>query len=131
MITDLNNDKYINTPEFNKLTTENFKARLAQEDLVTKTDFYVKLKEISKRITSHKTRYLLVENELKKLKIFDLSYFRRWYSKLFSISASGENVLKELQVLVVVIIYIFENLKVCLMKGLILILHLIIVLLQN
>ena len=131
MITDLNNDKYINTPEFNKLTTENFKARLAQEDLVTKTDFYVKLKEISKKITSNKTRYLLVENELKKLKIFDLSYFRRWYSKLFSISASGENVLKELQVLVVVIIYIFENLKVCLMKGLILILHLIIVLLQN
>ena len=31
-------DEYITTSEFNKLTKENFKARLAQADLVTKTD---------------------------------------------------------------------------------------------
>ena len=31
-------DKYITTPEVNKLTTENFKARLAQANLITKTD---------------------------------------------------------------------------------------------
>ena len=31
---------------------------------------------ISKRITSNKTKHFLVENELKKLKTFDLSYFR-------------------------------------------------------
>ena len=41
-----------------------------------------------------------------------------------------KDILKGLQVLVVVIIYTFGNLKVCLMKGLILILHLITVLLQ-
>ena len=35
-ITDHNHDKYITTPEFNKLTTENFKARLAQANLVKK-----------------------------------------------------------------------------------------------
>ena len=42
-ISDHNHDKYINTPEFNKLTVENFKARLAQADLVTKTNFDTKL----------------------------------------------------------------------------------------
>ena len=36
-ITDHNHDKYITIPEFNKLTTENSKARLAQTDLVIKT----------------------------------------------------------------------------------------------
>ena len=30
-------DKYITTPEFNKLTAENFAPRLAQANLVTKT----------------------------------------------------------------------------------------------
>ena len=34
------------------------------------------MQDISKRIASNKTRHLLVENELKKLKTFDLSYFR-------------------------------------------------------
>ena len=34
------------------------------------------MKDISKRITSNKTKHLLVENELKKLKTFDLIYFR-------------------------------------------------------
>ena len=33
---DHNHDKYITTPEFNKLTTKKFKARLKQADLVTK-----------------------------------------------------------------------------------------------
>ena len=64
-ITDRNNDKYVTTPEFNKLTTENFKARLAQANLVTKTDFDTKLQSINKKITSNKTEHLLVENELK------------------------------------------------------------------
>ena len=75
-VSDHNHDKYITTPEFNKLTTENFKARSAQANLVTKTDFDVKLQDISKRITSNKKKHLLVENELKKLKTFDLSYFK-------------------------------------------------------
>ena len=32
-------DKYITTPEFKKLTAENLTARLAQANLITKTDF--------------------------------------------------------------------------------------------
>ena len=35
--------KYITTQEFNKLTAENFAARLKQPDLVNKTDFDNKL----------------------------------------------------------------------------------------
>ena len=38
-ITDYSHDKYITTPEFNKLTTENFAARLVQANLLIKTDF--------------------------------------------------------------------------------------------
>ena len=67
-ITDHNYGKYITTPEFNKLTTEKFQAKLAQADLVTKTDVDTKLKEISERIISNKTKHLLVESKLKKIK---------------------------------------------------------------
>ena len=42
-IIDHNHDKYITTSQFNKLTTENFKARLKQADLVTKTEYDTKL----------------------------------------------------------------------------------------
>ena len=52
-------------------------ARLAQVNLVTKTDFDTKLQSLNKRITSNKTKHLLVENELKKQQKFDASYFRR------------------------------------------------------
>ena len=34
------------------------------------------MKKNSDRVTSNKTKYLLVKNELKKLKAFDLSYFK-------------------------------------------------------
>ena len=75
-INDHDRDKYITTPESNKLTTEKFKVRLKQADLVTKRDYDNKLQSLSKRITSNKTKHLLVENELKKLKTFYLSYFK-------------------------------------------------------
>ena len=42
-VSDHDHDKYITTSEFNKLSTENFKARLAQPNLITKTDFDAKL----------------------------------------------------------------------------------------
>ena len=45
-VSDHNHDKYITTPEFNKLTKENCKTRLAQENLVTKTDFDTELQDI-------------------------------------------------------------------------------------
>ena len=62
-ITDHNQDKYITTPEFNKLTAEKFAARLAQANLVTKIDFDDKLKTLNKKINSNKTKHLIVENK--------------------------------------------------------------------
>ena len=52
-----------------------FEARLTQENLITKTDFDAKLSSLKRKVTSNNSKYLLVENELKKLKIFDSSYF--------------------------------------------------------
>ena len=43
------NSEYITTQEFNKLTAENFEARLKQADLVNKADFDNKL-TIAKRL---------------------------------------------------------------------------------
>ena len=74
-ITHHKHNKYITTPEFNKLTAEYFAARLAQENLVTKKDFDKKLSSLNKKITSNKTNHLIVENELEKLEIFDSIYF--------------------------------------------------------
>ena len=139
-ITNHNYEKYIATPEFKKLTTENFNARLAQANLITKTDFDARLQSLSKRITSNKTKHLLVENELKQLKTFDLSYFKgkdhfaedrtqnylvfqpmyRYFKRTAGIGTGNY-----------IYIYIFGNLKDCLMKELVLSLRLIIVLLQN
>ena len=44
-------------------------------NLVTRTDFDTKLKAASDRVTKNKSKYLLVENELNKLKAPDLSCF--------------------------------------------------------
>ena len=44
--------------------------------LVKKTDFDAGLKKICGRVTSNKSKHLLVENELKKLETFDSSYFK-------------------------------------------------------
>ena len=52
-----------------------FNARLAQANLVTKTDFDAKLSSLNRKITANKSKHLLVENELNKLKTFDSSYF--------------------------------------------------------
>ena len=76
-VSDHNHDKYITTPEFNTLAADVFKARLAaQTDLIRKPDFDFELKGISVRVTKNKTKYLLVENELKKLQTFYAAYFR-------------------------------------------------------
>ena len=53
-LTDHNHDKYITTPEFNKLTAENFAARLKQANLVTKTYFDDKLKNLNKKLLQTK-----------------------------------------------------------------------------
>ena len=43
---------------------------------MAKTDFDAKLSSLNIKITANKTKNLLVENEFKKLKTFDSSYFR-------------------------------------------------------
>ena len=60
----------------NTLATNVFNARLAQANLVTKTDFDAKRSSLKRKITANKSKHLLVENELKKLKTFDSSNFR-------------------------------------------------------
>ena len=70
-----NHDKYIDTSEFNKLASDVFNARIAQANLVTKTDFDAKLSNLNRKITQNKSKHLLVENELNKLKTFDSGYF--------------------------------------------------------
>ena len=74
-LTDHNHDKYIDTSDFNKLAADVFNARLAQANLITKTDFDAKLSNLNRKINSSKTKHLLVENEFNKLKTFDSSYF--------------------------------------------------------
>ena len=56
----LDHAKYITTRKFNKLTAENFAARLKQVHLLNKTDFDEKLISFNKQITSNKTKYLEV-----------------------------------------------------------------------
>ena len=54
--------KYITTPEFNKLTAENFTARSKQAKLATKGDiadfvnFDDKLKNLIKKVSSNKSK---------------------------------------------------------------------------
>ena len=65
-ITDHNHGKYITTPEFNKLASDVFNVRLAQVSLIAKSDFDSKLSNLSVKITTNKTKHLLVENALNK-----------------------------------------------------------------
>ena len=68
-------DKHINTSEFHKLAADVFNAKIAQAKLITKTDFDAKLSSLNRKITNNKSKHLLVENKLNKLKTFDSSDF--------------------------------------------------------
>ena len=74
-LTDHNHDKYITTPEFNTIAASVFNARLAQANLVSKTYFDNKVSSLDSKIAVNKTKNESIENELKKLKKFDSSYF--------------------------------------------------------
>ena len=74
-ITDQILDKYISSPEFNKLTAKYFAARFRKAILVTMRDFDDKLSDPNRKIVLNKTKHLVTENELKKLKTLDSSYF--------------------------------------------------------
>ena len=62
-----NHDKYVATSEFNTLAADVFNARLAQANLITKTDFDAKLSSLNRKITANKTKHFL--------KDIDLSYY--------------------------------------------------------
>ena len=65
-LTDHNHDKYITTPEFNTLAASVFNARLAQANLITKTDLDTKLKN---NLKSTNTFNGNENNQLKKLSL--------------------------------------------------------------
>ena len=48
-VADNNDDKNVNTPQFNNFTADIFAARLAQANLITKTDFDIKLTSFNKK----------------------------------------------------------------------------------
>ena len=50
------------------LTAHVFNARLAQENLITKTDFDAKFSSLNRKITWNKSTHLLVQNETNQLK---------------------------------------------------------------
>ena len=132
-----NHNNHITTPEFHKLLAEVFDARSARENLVTKTDFDDKLRSPNQKINSDKTKDLLVEKELKTLKTFDSSYFRgKSYFEEYGIQnylvfQQCTDILKDLVMLVKVIIFIFGNLKNCLVEILQLLIRVIIASLRN
>ena len=70
-----NHEKYIDTSEINKLAVYIFNARLAQANLITKTNFDGKLSNLNRKITQNKSKPLLVKNKLSTLKTFDSGYF--------------------------------------------------------
>ena len=43
--------------------------------MITKTDFDAKISSLNRKVPKNKTRHLLIENELNKLKTFDSRYF--------------------------------------------------------
>ena len=74
--TNHNHDKYITTSEFNNLAAAVFDIRLKRAKLVTKTDFNNIVTSLGGKIAANKTKNDSIENEFKKLKTFDSSYFR-------------------------------------------------------
>ena len=67
-LNDHNHGKYITTPEFNTLAADVFNARLAQANLVIKTDFDNTVLTLNNKIAVNKTKNESIENELKSKK---------------------------------------------------------------
>ena len=104
---------------------------------LTKADFDYQLKSLNQKINSNKTRRLLVENEFKKLKIFNSIYFRNEsYFKEDGMQNCSvfQPIYRYFEIVIgvsVVTIFNFGNLKGCLMKMLQLLLQVIIALIYN
>ena len=70
-----NHDKYITTPEFNKLAADVFNARLSQANLVAKTNFDNTVSSLNSKTAENKTKNKSIENELKKAKSISFELF--------------------------------------------------------
>ena len=94
-----------------------FNAKLVQATLITKTDFDATLLSLNKKITSNKTKYLLLETEFKKLKnlIQTISLakviLKKMVRKIICYFSRCTDILTRLMALVVAVIFILENLK--------------------
>ena len=64
-LTDHNHGKYIATPEFNTLAVSVFSARLAQANLITKTDFDAKLSSLNRKLLQIKQNICLLKMNCK------------------------------------------------------------------
>ena len=71
-----NNNKYITTQDFTQLTSEDFRAKLAQEnlasqtdivDFVKKIDFNDKLQNLNKKVVYSKKRHIEINTKLDDL----------------------------------------------------------------
>ena len=51
-LTDHNHEKYITTPEFNKLSVQVFDSRLTRANLVPKADFEDRLRSLNQKLNS-------------------------------------------------------------------------------
>ena len=67
-------DTKVKEIESKYVSNTEFKSKLVQANLVTKTDSNDKLSNLNRKITKNKADHALVENELNKLKTFDSSY---------------------------------------------------------
>ena len=56
---DHDHDKYITTPEFNTMAASIFNARLAQANVITKTEFDAKLSGLKKKLLQIKQNICL------------------------------------------------------------------------
>ena len=84
-----NYNKYITTAEFNKLAEDLFDVRVAQANWITKMDFDAKLSRINRKINLLKMNWQSEKHFIETSK-WQKSFWRRWYSKLFSISATKQ-----------------------------------------
>ena len=110
------------------MTADVFNVRLAQAILITKTDFDAKLSSLNRKISSNKSKYLFVENELEKLKTFiGKSHFEEDGTQNYLVF---QPLNKYFKIIANKNIFHRGYLKDYLMKILSLLLHLIIVLLH-
>ena len=58
-----------------KLAQANLATKSDTTNFVNKTNFDEKLKDLNKKVTSNKTKHLLVEDKLKKLQTFHSNFF--------------------------------------------------------